>query len=248
MLLEKILAAAALSLALHGTVRAEETLVPEGARDSQATEPLPEEEQNNLFGIEEYARKEVGGLAVKRGYSWTDDKRFAAWAASLHLNGYLAEFRFRKQDTNILREDDEIKIAGITLEGERRYKTYQTDFTFGFEIFETGVRWFNLAFLGQVSGGFQVVKNLIRIEGEDLPGDPAIDFFAAGGGRAEALFHVPRFGGYYVSIGAGNTLEYLFTSNDEFLRQAVQDVQYSIYGILRLSREKERKELRLKKE
>ena len=82
---------------------------------------------------------------------------------------------------------------------------------------------------------------------EQLPGDPEISFFAGGGSRGEAVFRIPRIGSYFFSVGIGGTAEYLNTG-DEFINEPVRGLNYGLYGLLRLSREKERKELRIKKE
>ena len=201
--------------------------------------------------VEEYGRTETGGIAIKRGLSWGDEKRYTSTAAALLTDSYLAEFRLRREEAPRQRIEDEIKIAGITLEGIRRYRAYQADFTFGMELAERARRWYDLKLYGQVTGGLQVVKNNLFVgEGEErerLPGDPEVGFYAGGGGRGEAVFRIPRIGSYYFSVGLGATVEYL-RDLDDFLQQPINGVNYGVYGLVRLSREKVRKELRIKKE
>lgn len=205
----------------------------------------------NNVELEEYGRTETGGIGIKRGHSWGDNKRYTTTAAALLTDSYLAEFRLRREEAPRQRIEDEIKIAGITLAGTRRYRAYQTDFTFGMELYERARRWYDLKVYGQVTGGLQVVKNNLFIgEGEErerLPGDPEVGFYAGGGGRGEAVFRIPRIGSYYFSIGVGTTVEYL-KDLDEFVSQPVNGINYGAYGLLRLSREKVRKELRIKKD
>lgn len=201
--------------------------------------------------LEEFGRTETGGIAIKRGLSWGDEKRYTTTAAALLTDSYLAEFRLRREEAPRQRIADEIKIAGLTLAGMRRYRAYQADFTFGMELAERARRWYDLKLYGQVTGGLQVVKNNLFVgEGEErerLPGDPEVGFYAGGGGRGEAVFRIPRIGSYYFSIGIGGTVEYL-RDLDDFLQEPVDGINYGAYGLVRLSREKVRKELRFKKE
>lgn len=201
--------------------------------------------------LEEFGRKETGGIAIKRGLSWGDGKQYTNTAATLVLDVYMAEFRVRREEAPRTREPDSLKIAGVTLEGTRRYRAYQGDFSFGMELAERGRKWYDLKLYGQVTGGFQVVKNNLFVgEGakrERLPGDPDVGFYAGGGGRGEAVFRIPRIGSYYFSLGLGGAVEYL-KDMDEFISQPVDGINYGAYGLIRLSREKERKELRIKKE
>lgn len=205
----------------------------------------------NNIEFEEFGRKETGGIAIKRGVSWGDDKKYTNTAAALILEGYVAEFRVRREEEPRTREPDSLKIAGVTLEGTRRYRTYQSDFSFGMELAERGSRWYDLKLYGQVTGGFQVIKNNLFIgegaERERLPGDPDVSFYAGGGGRGEAVFRIPKIGLYYFSLGLGGVVEYL-KDMDEFISQPVNGINYGAYGLVRLSREKVRKELRIKNE
>ena len=197
--------------------------------------------------LEEYGRKETGGIAMKRGLSWGDDKKYTSTAAALLLDGYLAEFRLRREETPRERVPDSLKIAGVALEGTRRYRAYQSDFSFGMELAERGRKWYDLKLYGQVTGGFQVVKNNLSVDREQIPGDPEVGFYAGGGGRGEAGFRVPKIGSYNFSVSVGRAVEYL-KDMDEFLREPIDGVNYGAYALLRLSREKIRKELRIKKE
>ncbi len=205
----------------------------------------------NNIELEEFGRKETGGIAIKRGLSWGDGKRYTNTAAALILDVYMAEFRVRREEAPRTREPDSLDIAGITLEGTRRYRTYQGDFSFGMELAERGRKWYDLKLYGQVTGGFQVVKNNLFVgegaERERLPGDPDVGFYAGGGGRGEAVFRIPKRGPFFFSVGIGATVEYL-KDMDEFLQEPVDGINYGVYGLVRLSREKVRKELRIKKE
>lgn len=214
-----------------------------------ASSPAAAQESSSATNIEleEFGRKETGGIAIKRGVSWGDEKRYTNTAATLILDVYMAEFRVRREEAPRTREPDSLKIAGVTLEGTRRYRAYQSDFSFGMELAERGRKWYDLKLYGQVTGGFQVVKNNLSVDGERIPGDPDVGFYAGGGGRGEAVFRIPRIGPYYFSVGLGAAAEYL-KDMDEFLRQPVDGINYGAYGLLRLSREKVRKELRIKKE
>lgn len=211
----------------------------------------PEPNITNNIELEEFGRKETGGIAIKRGLSWGDDKKYTSTAAALILEGYIAEFRLRREEEPRTRELDSLKIAGVTLEGTRRYRAYQGDFSFGMELAERSRRWYDLKLYGQVTGGFQVVKNNLFVgegaERERLPGDPDVGFYAGGGGRGEAVFRIPKTGPFYFSAGLGATVEYL-KDMDEFLSQPVNGINYGTYGLIRFSQEKERKELRIKKE
>ncbi len=217
---------------------------------SQAQEIILDPEEKPLE-VEEYGRTETGGIGIKRGLSWGDNKRYTTTAAALLTDSYLAEFRLRREEAPRQRIEDEIKIAGITLEGTRRYRAYQADFTFGIELYGRARRWYDIKAYGQITGGFQVVKsNLFTGEGEErerIPGDPEVAFYAGGGGRGEAVFRIPKIGSYYFSLGPGATVEYL-KDMDKFVTEPVSGVNYGVYGLLRLSREKVRNELRIKQE
>lgn len=221
------------------------SIVPTNSKAEE--EPTP---TTNLE-LEEFGRTETGGIAIKRGLSWGDEKRYTSTAAALLTDSYLAEFRLRREEAPRQRIEDEIEIAGITLAGTRRYRAYQADFTFGMELAGRARRWYDLKLYGQVTGGLQVVKNNLFIgegaERERLPGDPDVGFYAGGGGRGEAVFRIPRIGSYYFSVGVGGTIEYL-NDMSEFADDPVNGVNYGAYGLLRLSREKVRRELRIKKE
>lgn len=201
--------------------------------------------------LEEFGRTETGGIAIKRGLSWGDGKRYTTTAAALLTDSYLAEFRLRREEAPRQRIEDEIKIAGITLAGTRRYRAYQADFTFGMKLAERARRWYDLTLYGQVTGGLQVVKNNLFIgageEQERLPGDPDVSFFAGGGGRGEAVFRIPRIGSYYFSVGLGAAVEYL-KDMDGFVSQPVSGINYGAYGLVRLSRDRVMEGLRIKKE
>lgn len=215
------------------------------AASSPAAAPEPASTTN--VELEEFRRKETGGITIKRGLSWGDDKQYTNTAAALILEGYIAEFRVRQEEEPRKRVADSLEIAGITLEGTRRYRAYLADFTFGMELYERGRKWYDLKIYGQVSGGFQVIKNNLFVSAERIPGDPEVGFYAGGGGRGEAVFCIPRIGSYYFSVGLGTTIEYL-KDMDEFISQPVDGINYSAYGLVRLSREKVRNELRIKKE
>ena len=207
---------------------------------------LAQEPSTNVE-LEEFGRKETGGIAIKRGLSWGDDKKYTSTAASLILDVYMAEFRLRREEEPRKREPDSLKILDITLEGTRRYRSYLGDFSFGMELYERGRKWYDLKVHGQVTGGFQVIKNNLFVDGERIPGDPEVGFYAGGGGRAEAVLRIPPIGPYYFSVGMGGGIEYL-KDMDEFAEDPINGVNYGVYGLLRLSREKEKKELRIKRE
>ncbi len=88
-------------------------------------------QENSRQEIEEYARKETGALAIKRGYSWGGDKRYEMTSAGLMTDGYLAEFRLRNQNSRVPEKDDTISVGGFELDGFRRQKFFQADFAFG---------------------------------------------------------------------------------------------------------------------
>jgi len=206
-----------------------------------------QEQENSRQEIEEYARKETGALAIKRGYSWGNEKRYEMTSAGLMTDGYLAEFRLRNQNSKVPEKDDTISVGSFELNGFRRQKFFQADFAFGMQFYQRARKWYDVSLYGQVVGGFQVVKNIFTPYGsaDNLPGDPDIDFFGGGGARSEAVFRVPRIGSYYFSAGLGWMADYLYTAEDDFMARPVQGFQYSAYGLIRFSREKERKELRL---
>ncbi len=209
--------------------------------------PAQEPSTSTNVELEEYGRKEMGGIALKRGTSWGDDKKYTSTAAALILDVYMAEFRLRREEEPRERVPDSLKIAGVTLEGTRRYRAYQADFSFGMELAERARKWYDLKLYGQVTGGFQVVKNNLFVDGERIPGDPDVGFYAGGGGRGEAVFRIPKMGSFFFSLGVGAAAEYL-KDMDEFVQQPIDGINYGAYALLRLSREKVRKELRIKKE
>ena len=60
------------------------------------------------------------------------------------------------------------------------------------------------------------------------------------------MFRVPKIGSYYFSLGLGGLVEYLKDMSG-FTEDPVNGINYGVYGLVRLSKEKIRQELRIKK-
>ena len=117
--------------------------------------------------------------------------------------------------------------------------------TFGLEIGEINHKWFGAALYGQATGGLQVIENNLFVGVERIPRHPDIGFYAGGGMRGEAMFHIPRLGSYFFSLGMGTCTEYL-KAMDQFVHKPQGGIHYSVYGLVRLSRETRKTELQLK--
>lgn len=240
---------AALMSATSGRAIANETLISHEPKTPQeqaeiSQQKAEEEEQK----IEQFVRKETGGIAISAGYALDDKMRYVAYSASFIQNGYMVDVRFRRQDNNIMEEEDEMNIAGLTLAGTRKNKAYQADIAFGIELADFERKWYDLRVMGQFAGGFQVVESVLYLDGQDIPDDPDISFFTGLGAKGEAAFRIPRMWGYYFSLGVGGTAEYFFSEEDEFIQNPVKGFQGSLYALLRFSKEKRKKELRFKKD
>lgn len=94
-----------------------------------------------------------------------------------------------------------------------------------------------------MTGGLQVIENNLFVNGERIPGDPDINFY---GGGTETVFRIPKIGSYYFSLGLGGLVEYL-KEMSEFAEDHVNGINYGTYGLIRLSKDKIRQELRIKK-
>lgn len=189
-----LLVATLISTALARPGFAEERMLtpPEAAHpENEETEPEQEERRRSLS-------LEYG---VWRGNGST----YTSKGAALSIDGYLVVIQLREEYSQ-RREEDEIDLAGIVLEGIRKSKLYQADITFGYALWQPLWNRFGLNVYALVRGGIQLDTSKFRTEGEEVAGDVDIDFILGGGLRGESFVRVPKIP---VDIGMGINGGYL---------------------------------------
>lgn len=228
MQLKSLFAAVALSLfAKTGTTAEPPTPKTIEERVDQLTEDLEDTREDRL------------NLSLQYGYSYADEKIFTGKGASLGIDGYLVAIRLRQENEPYREEPDELKVAGFTLRGTRRYRMYHADVSFGYAFWQPYWRYVDVKIYGQVTGGIQLDTNYIKIEGEKIPGNLDLDFLVGGGSRIETAFRIPERWTYVpLSLGLGGVSEYL-SSQVNVIDEKETAFHWSWYAFLRISRNRE---------
>ena len=125
-----------------------------------------------------------GSLALKYGTCWQDGIWFKESRASIGIERYFFELGVREEMWE-REQQDNLSVASINLKGKRTFLTYQVNFMFGYAIYELNRPAFEMGLYGHVMSTIQVDKNLIEVEGENIPGDPHFKFTLGAGLRME---------------------------------------------------------------
>ncbi len=177
------------------------------------------------------------GLALKYGYSSHDSLAFEERRASLEIDRYLIEIGFRKEITERV-EDDDLSIAGINMEGKRRFQTFQANITFGYIPIDFETPYLEIGVAGQVMGGIQLNKNVLRVSGESIPGDPDLDFLLGSGVRLEFSHPLAYWTKWpflrNLEVGIGVFGEYLAEQVD--IMEPESGIYAGTYGLVKIGR------------
>ncbi|MEK6901793.1 MAG: hypothetical protein AABX37_05595 [Nanoarchaeota archaeon] len=209
------------------------TIVPAYSYATESTPALPQPE----LPTPETKKETAADLSLKYGRSRREDISFHDSRASLGIDDFLIEVGFRKEIVE-REENDTLSVAGLHMKGERQFRTYQVNFIFGYALYRWNIPSFKVRIDSQVMGGIQLDKNVLSVEGENIPGDPKLDFLLGTGIRLEVAHPLAYWTKIpflrNIELGAGIFGEYL--SEQVEITEPQSDVYWGGYGLVRIAR------------
>ena len=176
-------------------------------------------------------------LSLKYGLSRRDGISFEERRASLGIDDFLIEVGFRREIEE-RGENDTLSVAGLSMKGERQFRTYQVNFIFGYAPLKISMDYLELTSFGQVMGGIQMNKNVLNVKGENIPGDPQFEFPLGAGMRLEAAHPIAYWTTFpflkNLELGAGFFGEYLVDQVE--ITEPQSDLYWGGYGLVRIGR------------